>query len=178
VGTDSLALRGEPAGNIRADQPPGATRGKRSLPIGLGVRDKFRAVSPRTLTGMLAALAIGALLAGCGSASAGNSSSSSKSAARTSSTSVASTAEAPPRPQVESIPQARGKCRRAVRAAPLLPAQSKSELDGVCGKINGAIQDDRRLLGVVCHEVANGSPISKESARARAYSTCFAEGTK
>lgn len=79
------------------------------------------------------------------------------------------------KPTVAVVAKALAACKHAVRAGAGLSGASKSELDGVCGKVNGVPADDVRLVRVVCNEVVSASSsISGEAARRRGYAACYA----
>lgn len=81
-------------------------------------------------------------------------------------------------PVTESAPAALASCKRAITEAAKLPTQSKSELAEVCGKINGVIADDQRLIKVVCNEVANSSSGADAPDRSRARSECLVKARR
>lgn len=81
-------------------------------------------------------------------------------------------------PITESTPAALTACKRAITEVAKLSAQSKDELAEVCGKINGVIADDQRLIKVVCNEVANSSSGVDATERSHARSECLVKARR
>jgi len=130
-------------------------------------------MSWRLFTGLLVALALSALLAACGGSS-GNPVSSSAG-----STSVTRSTPSPPaHPSTQAVAAAKAACKRGLKAAPSLSATTRRELDTVCNKFDGSVEDDHRLAGVVCSELLNASSLPNEATKKRVFSACYAAATK
>jgi hypothetical protein len=151
------------AGTLAGDRP---SRGR------VRVSEQEKAI--RTLrTSSFVALLACAILTGCAGSKTGSTGSGS-----TRGLTVTPAPLAHKVPVTENAKVATAACRRAVTRSATLPAQTKDELAAVCDKVSGVISQDLRLIGIVCHEVANSSTTRDASTRLRAYSACLAEGKR
>jgi uncharacterized protein YceK len=131
---------------------------------------------PRSL---LPALAVGVVLAGCGSASNSTSTSQTASsaaastAAPTSSSAATSTGtsstSAPATPSAAVVQALAAQCQSVIARAPNLPASTKGKVEGICKKASsGDVAGARAAAKEVCVEVINAVPlppgISKQAA--------------
>jgi hypothetical protein len=145
--------------------------------VEVAVLSKQREIlSPNNHNWLLVPLVGGVLLAGCGG--------SGTAATRTSPAAKSTTKAAPPtttpakQPTHLTLAAAVAVCKRGVKAAPGLSANTKSELEGICDiGGNGTPQEALNAIPAVCKEVAEASPLTTESSRKKAVSKCEAAAT-
>ena len=136
----------------------------------------------RVIVQLIAALACGAVLAGCGGGKSSSSSQTSSTPAASSapgtpstSTGTGGTPPAATTPTGAASPAAVARavasCRAAIAATPGLSPALKSKVEGICGKAAGGdLAGARKAAREVCAEVINalpGSAAEKQQARAR-----------
>jgi hypothetical protein len=136
----------------------------------------------RLIAPLIAALACGGLLAGCGGGKSGSSTqtSSAPAAGHTATTPSTSTGTGGIPPGATSPSGATGasavgraveSCRAAIAATPGLSPALKAKVEGICSKAAGGdIAGARKAAKEVCAEVVNalpGSAAEKQQARAR-----------
>lgn len=73
---------------------------------------------------------------------------------------------------------ARAACEKAVTSAPRLASSAKTEIAGLCWRINYVVEDNEKTVRAICQEVANGSSITSESAKHQTFATCYAAGVE
>jgi hypothetical protein len=133
----------------------------------------IRRLSPAAL----ALLAIGALLAGCGS-SGGSASSSSSTAVTSGSTGSSSTATTPAA-KSPTVAAAVARCKQGVKVLPTLPAATKSRLKSICDKAaSGDPKAVRTASREACEEIVKASPLPAGAARDHALSGCKSAGAQ
>jgi hypothetical protein len=125
-------------------------------------------------------LVVSALLAGCGGSSSATTSSSQTSstpaATSTAATSTATTgASTTPGGSAAALgtPRAVAECKRAIKAAPTLPAKAKVKLEAACERAaHGDLAAVKQAAREVCQEVINSSPVPNGPEKAKALSAC------
>jgi hypothetical protein len=122
----------------------------------------------RPLSTCLSALAIGALIAGCGGSS--TSSQTVSATPPTGASGAAANTGGLDKQQAVAI------CRQAIRLAPYLSATDKATLEGVCDKgASGDTEQARNAFREVCAEVIRTSPVSAK-AKEEGLIGCNAKG--
>ncbi len=76
---------------------------------------------------------------------------------------------------VAEVP-ARAACEHAVRIAPRLQSSAKSEIAGLCRRINSVVEDNEKTVRSICQEAANASSLTGEFAKQRTATTCYSDG--
>lgn len=117
---------------------------------------------PKVSTWLVAVLAGGALVAGCGSSN--NSTSSSTSSSQSSTATSA-----------QARQQAVEHCKHGIQALPSISASAKASLEQSCGKMaSGSQTAQQEITKQVCVELVNASHIPAGAARERALAVCKA----
>ena len=119
-----------------------------------------------------------ALLAGCGGAGGHvNSGHVATKSAATTSTTLKPLAGVPiPAKDVPIVARDTAACEGAVKSLPGLSTSAKSELAGLCFRINYVPEDNERTVRAACEEAANASSLASDSARKRAAAECYSHG--
>jgi hypothetical protein len=115
-------------------------------------------------TGLVVALAAGALMAGCGSSSSS-----------TSTTSTVSSQTAIPPANAQ---QAVASCEQAVRAQHTLSASTKAKLEAICKKASGGQSSLQTVAREVCIEILDASHVPAGEAKERALAVCKSTSIK
>jgi hypothetical protein len=134
------------------------------------------------LTWLIAALAGGALLAGCGGGSGSTASSQSSSTPATTSSTPAATSSTPTATAPSGITkaqsaaiaqQAAAACRQAIQGQPSLSAAAKGKLEATCTKVGkGDTTAVHKAVQEICAEIVNGSALPPGPAREHAIAGC------
>jgi hypothetical protein len=129
-------------------------------------------------TWLLAALAGGALVAGCGSSSTSTSTTQSGTSSTTSSTaSSTATTAAPLTP--EQAKQAASTCKKGIQKESAIPQSAKAKLEQTCEKVGsgGAEAALHQVAEEACVQLVKASHIPEGAARTRALSVCKVNST-
>ncbi len=121
-------------------------------------------------TWLLAALAGGALIAGCGS-------SSTTTTTTQTGGSTAATSPAPLSP--EQAKQAATTCKQGIQKESAIPQSAKAKLEQTCEKVGsgGSEAALRQVAQEACVQLVNASHIPAGAARTRALSVCSVNST-
>ncbi len=121
-------------------------------------------------TWLLAALAGGALVAGCGSSSTSTS---------TTQSGGSGTATTPAPLTPEQAKQAASTCKKGIQKESAIPQSAKAKLEQTCEKVGtgGAEAALRQVAEEACVQLVNASHIPAGAARTRALSVCKVNST-